>query len=380
MTQNRKVAFVAWLLLFAWGAVAVVQRFAMGHVLANYGSYVPWGLWVAGYVYLAGLSAGAFLISTLAYAFQVKRLQPIGKLALFTALIAISMALLCIFFDLGHSFRAWEVITRPNFHSMMAWMIWLYAAYVVLLIAQFRLVVRRDPRNAPRIRILAWVGIPLAFAFSGGVGALFGTVIGLPLWHSPLYPILFLAGGLLSGSAFLSALVALGWGRENEGWADLVRLLGRITLGVGLAYFLLEWAEFSVPMWYAIGPEYQQLKGVLFGRFWYVFWVVHALFGVAIPVLLLVRRPSVPTAVGGASLLVVVTFLAVRLNLVIPAQVTPRLKGLEQSYRDLRLSFEYVPSLFEWQLLVFVLAVGIALFYAGARLLPLAGSEKEVQP
>lgn len=380
MTQNRKVAFFVWLLLLVWGAIAVVQRFSSGHVLANYGSYVPWGLWVAGYVYLAGLSAGAFLISVLSFAFGVKRVQPVARLALFTALVAIVMALLCIFFDLGHSFRAWEVITRPNFHSMMAWMIWLYTAYVILLIAQFRMVVRHDPRDASRIRTLAWVGIPLAIAFSGGVGALFGTVIGLPLWHSPLYPILFLTGGALSGSAFVTAIVALGWGRDTEGWADRVRLFGRITLGLALAYFLLEWAEFSVPMWYAIGPEYEQLKGVLFGRFWYVFWVVHALLGVIVPVLVLVRRPTEPRAVGVASLLVAASFLAVRLNLVIPAQVTPRLSGLEQSYRDLRLSFDYVPSVFEWQLLAFVFAVGIAVFYAGTRLLPLAATDGEVQP
>ncbi len=405
MKAKPKTAFYVWLVLFAWGFIALVRWFVAGHVPTNYGSYVPWGLWVAAYVYLAGLSAGCFLISALVYAFGVKWLKPIGRLSLFTALVAIVMALVCIFFDLGHSFRAWEVITRPNFHSVMAWMIWLYTAYMALLAWQFYLSVKHDlpartvaghsagatgnvthggaefDQDARRIRLLSFIGIPLAVAFCGGVGALFGTVVGLPLWHSPLYPILFLIGGLLSGSALLTAVVALGWGREDMGWNDLVHLLGRATLILIAIYFLLEWAEFSVPMWYAIGPEYTQLTGVLFGPFWYVFWIFHLVLGMIVPAYLLLRRPDKPVAVAAAAILAVINFFAVRLNLVIPAQVTPRLRGLEWSYRDMRLSFEYLPSLFEWQLLVFVLAVGAALLYAGFRLLPLTGSgaEKGVQ-
>ncbi|HLF08705.1 MAG TPA: NrfD/PsrC family molybdoenzyme membrane anchor subunit, partial [Dehalococcoidia bacterium] len=85
---------IVWLAALAVGLVGVSQRLLSGHELANYTSSIPWGLWVAAYVYFVGLSAGSFLLSALIYVFGLKRLEPIGKLALFTALVALIAALL----------------------------------------------------------------------------------------------------------------------------------------------------------------------------------------------------------------------------------------------------------------------------------------------
>ena len=45
--------WVAWILTvvcLAAGAYGLYLRFTEGHAAANYGSYVPWGLWIAAYV------------------------------------------------------------------------------------------------------------------------------------------------------------------------------------------------------------------------------------------------------------------------------------------------------------------------------------------
>ena len=55
----------------------------------------------------------------------------------------------------------------------------------------------------------------------------------------------------------------------------------------------------------------------------------------------------------------------------IPGLIEPSLKLLESSFVDRRLKFEYLPSFFEWQILFFAVALGIALFYIGYRYLPL---------
>ena len=47
-----------WLAAIAVGLVGVTQRLVNGHEQADYGSYIPWGLWVGMYIFLAGLSAG----------------------------------------------------------------------------------------------------------------------------------------------------------------------------------------------------------------------------------------------------------------------------------------------------------------------------------
>ena len=81
-----------WLVASPPGSTAWSSASLTGHEMANYGSYVPWGLWVAMYIYFVGLSAGAFLLSSLIFVFGLKRLEPIGKLALFTAAITLCCA------------------------------------------------------------------------------------------------------------------------------------------------------------------------------------------------------------------------------------------------------------------------------------------------
>lgn len=221
---------VLWVVALGAGLVGVGLRLATGHELANYTSSIPWGLWVAAYVYLVGLSAGAFLLSALIYVFGIKRLEPIGKLALFTALVSLVAALITIWLDIGHMERFYEVFTRGNPVSMMAWMVWLYTAYTILLTTELWFAMRGDlvawscepgvrgrlsclllgrfgdalgtrqalPTPAEHdssgdmrvVRVLGALGVPLAIAFHGGVGALFGVVGARGFWNAPIYPLL----------------------------------------------------------------------------------------------------------------------------------------------------------------------------------------------
>ena len=406
------VAFVVWLLLFAWGVSGVFQRLSGGRELANYGSYVPWGLWVSSYIYFIGLSAGAFLLSSMINVFQVQSLKKLGRFSLFVAAITLMMALLSIWFDLGHMGRFYEVFTRPNFSSMMAWMVWLYTAYFILILVELWVEMRIDlakraseggplagiyrllalgykapqgeelqvaeAKNVALMRKLGILGIPLAIAFHGGVGALFATLSARPYWHSSIYPILFLTGALVSGGALMLALVSatdLLPGHERR--APIMALLAKIVLGLLAFDLILEFAEFTIPMWYGVGPERDLLMEVLTGRYWYVFWVFHILLGSLIPIILLLWKPAKEWAMGTAGGLIALTFLAVRLNLVIPGQVTPQLKGLESAYVDSRLRFEYVPSLFEWSVVAFIVTLAFALFFLGKKYLPLRVPDTE---
>ncbi len=361
-----------WGILAALGGVGFWQRLTQGHLLANYGSYVPWGLWVAAYIYFVGLSAGAFLLSSLVYVFKVKALEPIGRFSLAMAVITLLMALLSIWFDIGHMERFWFVFTRPNFQSMMAWMIWMYTAYFLLLAAEMVLAFRAPtPQSRRWLAILGSVGVPLAIAFHGGVGALFAVVGARPYWHTGLFPILFLSGALTSGGALLLAVVAWRWPVRDEPHRNLVRILSKITLGLLLFDLLLEWAEISVPLWAGTAYHTGGLELMLFGPFWWVFWVLHLLLGSLVPIGLLVRWPSDPKRAGLAGALIAVLFMTVRLNIVIPGLAVPILPGLEGAIRHQRLTTFYVPSLHEWMVLAGVTAVGILLFGLARKFLHL---------
>ncbi len=400
--------YLGWLVLFVFGAIGVYLRLTQQLRPTALGSYVTWGLWISADIYFIGLSAGAFLLSSFVYVLRVKRLQPLGKLALFTAIITLTLAMLSAWFDIGHMERFYYIFSRPNFRSIMALVVWLYAAYFILLLVELWLAMRPDlvawgqgtgfraglcnfltfgskdvsPERIERdhrvLQVLGAIGVPLATAFHGGMGALFATLASRPYWYGGLYPIFFLTGALVSGSALLLALSAFLWPKRDGGWQEMVTLLGRIVLALLLFDLLLEWAEFSAPAWYGIGVEPKIFQKVLFGPYWWVFWIFHLALGALLPILLIWRRPRQPWALGLAGALTAIMYMAVRLNIVIPGFITPELRGLEHAFFDKRLTYSYVPTLAEWQVTLFVVMLGIALFYLGYQLLPLVTAEKEV--
>jgi molybdopterin-containing oxidoreductase family membrane subunit len=409
MRAFKWIAGLVWLGLFSLGAYGVFMRVTEGLRPTDLGSYVVWGLWISVDIYFIGLSAGAFLLSSLVYVLRVKSLEPIGKLALFTALVTLLLAMLSAWFDIGHMERFVYVFTRPNFSSLMTWMIWLYCAYFLLLLVELWVAMRADlaimslqpglrgslgrllslgrtdispeavEADHRRLRVLGTIGVFLATAFHGGMGALFGTLVARPYWFGPLYPIFFLTGALVSGSALLMAMAAFLWPRRDARWREMLAALARVVAGLLAFDLLLEWAEFSIPFWYGVGGELGLLREVLFGHYWWVFWVFHLILGAVIPLLILVRWPQQPLRVGMAGMLIAAMYMAVRLNIVIPGLVTPAFRGIDQAFSSPRLTFTYVPSMTEWQVSLFVAMLGVALFVMGYRLLPLVARPAQAE-
>jgi protein NrfD len=406
-TLLQKVAWGVAIVCFAFGLVGLYLRLTLGHAGAAYGSYVPWGLWVAGYIYFIGLSAGAFLLSALVYVFQIKLLKPVGKLALFTALVTLVAAMFSIWLDLGHPERAWRMILHTNFFSMMGWMAWLYSAYFILLLAELWFAMRADlaagagepgfkgqlcnvltfgqkdtseravQRDMNILRVLGSVGVPLAIAFHGGVGALFGVVGARPFWNSGITPIMFIIGALASGGALITFVTAI-WGpnRGTEEHRKLVSFLGQIVLGLLLFDLLLEWAEYSTSLYAAIPAHTESMKMVLFGPYWWVFWIVHLLIGALIPILLLILGRKQVVAVATAAALIAISFLSVRLNIVIPALAVEEIEGLKHAFTGPGLTFEYFPTAMEWLFFLWTVSVAGLLFLAGYSLLPIVRTKE----
>ena len=396
----KRLLYILWAVAFVLGSIGVYQRLMWGHQPTAYGSYITWGLWVAMYIYFIGLSAGSFLISALVYVFGVKRFESIGRVALFSALVTLVLALLSIWADLGHMGRAWHVAAYPNFRSPMAWMIWLYSAYFALLAAELWFLLRRDlvvgasgpgargrfyrvlalgskatsddsaARDRRVVRVLATIGVPVAIMFHGGVGALFGVVSARPAWNSGLFPILFLVSALASGGALLTLVAAVfqdGWRRNR----DTVLALGRLVLGLLLLDVLFQMSEYLVTAYGQVPGHIEGLKLIFTGPYWWVFWFWQLGLGTVAPIVLLAgptRRD--PRWVSLAGLLIAVGFIGLRLNIVIPALATEEIAGLSAAISSPRLSTEYFPSLAEWMLTVGIVGIGLLLFGLGEKLLP----------
>src|SRR4030042_4205752 len=326
----RVPAGVVGLVSLAAGTVGVVLRLTTGDELAGYTSSIPWGLWVALYVNFISVSAGSFLISALVHVFGMGSPARVGKLALFTALVSLVTALIFIWFDLGHMERFWEVYSRGNPMSMMAWMVWLYTAYFALLVVELWVAIRADlvewsrrsglqslvasflafgrtdvsdealARDHRALRVLGAIGVPLAIAFHGGVGALFGVVGARGFWNAPLYPVMFIVAALTSGGALLTFVVAFFWPRrQTSAHRELVNVLAMITLGLLAIYLVFLWAEYSIT-WYAdIPASAKPLYQVLGGPYPWVFWLFTVALGGVIPIALFVLNRGRSSAPAG---------------------------------------------------------------------------------
>lgn len=392
--------WVVGVLLLAAGIPGWYDRLTHGHLNANYGSLVPWGLWVAAYIYFVGLSAGSFLISSLVYVFNLKQFEKVGRLALFTALVTLLLALLSIWADLGHMERFWHVFAYPNFRSPMAWMIWLYTTYFVLLAVELWFLLRRDlvrgaqntdwkarvyrvlslgskdqsetsaQRDRKIVKVLASIGIPIAIMFHGGVGTLFGIVAARPAWHSGLFPVLFLLSALASGAALLTVTAAI----FQDGWTsnrETVLALGRLVLALLLLDVLFQFSEILIAYAGGVPGHTDSLNLILTGPYAWVFWGLQVLVGTLIPILLLAGPTRTdPRLVSLAGLMIVLGFIGVRLNIVIPGLATEEIRGMTEAVSSPRINTAYFPSTSEWLLTAGIVGLGLVLFGIGELLLP----------
>jgi len=147
-------------------------------------------------------------------------------------------------------------------------------------------------------------------------------------------------------------------------------------------YVLFTWADFSIVLYGRIPMDVDPLKLILFGKFWYVFWIGEVFLGMVVPIVLLsIKSTRVsPLWAGLAGLSIVVAFVAVRLNIVIPPQAVPELKGLAEAAPSPRMSTNYLPSMMEWFVTIGIVGFGAAIYALGYKLLPVRPtmSEEEV--
>lgn len=340
-----------------------------------YGSYVVWGLWVAMYLFFGGIAVGAFLIATLDILFKIKVFQGTGRLALWVALISLGAALLQIWLELGHPERIWKVYLQGNSGSVMAQMVWGYTLFGLLLLASLYLAIRQPKSKS--LRSLLIVGIPLSLFVSGAVGALLGVQASRPFWHVGLFPVQFPVFSLASGAAAM--LIALGFfgKRDDPNRSEQLWILSSATVLLALIKLYFLWADFSQSIYGNVPMNVQAVNAVLYGPYWWAFWILQLLIGTFIPIGVLVQPRLAKHHVwaGLMGILVLIGFAAARSNIVFPALTVPELEALVTAFSGPHLTFEYFPTLMEWGVTIGITGLAVLAFLIGNDRLPLSGEE-----
>ena len=258
---------------------------------------VVWTLLIPQYFFFTGVSAAAFLISSLTYVFGDKRFERIAGLSLVVALTVLLAAPLNLVADLGQPGRFYSLLFRLHGTSPMSWGVFLLSAYPLLIAVEMVFAFRAgfarraaaatgwrhtvwrvlalgrpevttatESRDHRVSRTLGMVGIPMALAVHGYTGYILGVVAARPLWHTPLMPLIFLVSAMVSGVA-LMLLLAWSMVRRGDGSPDRP-LLDR--LGVLLGWMIVGDLLLRA-FWYSIGFAYsgeggQRVANRLFGE------------------------------------------------------------------------------------------------------------------
>jgi molybdopterin-containing oxidoreductase family membrane subunit len=366
----KKAAYAFGVLAVLAGIWGFYNRFIFGHQDAAYGSYVVWGLWVAMYLFFAGIAAGGFMIATLDLLFRIPVFRGTGKVALWGALVSLAAALVSIWLDLGHLERIWKVYLQGNPSSVIFQMVWGYTIFGLIILAALILAIRQP--EGKLLRIIMAVGLPVSLFVSGAVGALLGVNAARPFWHVGLFPVQFPVFSLASGTAMM--LVALGLfsaqddpNRRQQLW--ILSLMSVLLLVVKL-YFM--WADYSQSIYGNVPMNVEAVNQVLFGRYWWAFWILQVGIGTIIPIIVLSQRKLAQQGIwaGSMGLLILIGYAVARSLIIFPALTVPELSALTTAFSGPHLTFDYFPSLMEWLVTLGIIGVAVLAFLTGFDRLP----------
>jgi molybdopterin-containing oxidoreductase family membrane subunit len=373
-------------ILYLLGAAALVfglygfyTRLFVGERDVNYGSYVTWGLWVAMYLFFAGVATGAYMLATLDYLFEIPLFKGTGKFALWGALVTMPAALMTIGMDLGHSERIWKVYLQPNFFSLLAQMVWGYSLFIVIIAVSLWLAMQNRRDRAMKLMMI--VGLFVAIFLSGGVGALLGINANRAYWHVGLLPAQFPVFSLASGVAFM--LIVVGWfgraeypTRSKQLW---VLAILSVVLALVKVYFL--WADYSQSLYSGLPDNVKAVQLVLFGPYAWAFWGLQIVLGTALPVFVLVQPRLAQNGLwaGFMGVCILIGFGVARANIVFPALAIPELEGLMAAFTGPHLNIDYFPSLMEWSVVSGVIGLATLAYIFGLDRWPFLNKSEVVK-
>ncbi|MDP2662765.1 MAG: NrfD/PsrC family molybdoenzyme membrane anchor subunit [Dehalococcoidia bacterium] len=293
-------------------------------VVYNVFHEAPLGVPIAIYFYMTGLSAGSFLISTMAYGLGMVKYKPVGKIGVVLAILLLVLAPINLIIDLGQPLRFWHLLFYLQPTSPITYGSFLLTIYPIncLIYGSFMFA-----GKAKATRTFGLIGIPLALAVHGYTGFIMAMGKAHALWNTALMPIYFLVSAMVSGIALMIIVViiqGLVFSPEHKVNRELAFDFGRMLGFTILLDLFLVFCDMVLLL--TLDPEAREAAQLLLtGAFSPYFLGVEMFLGAVVPIILLMspftKKRLVPVAIG--AFLAMVGVMAMRYVLVIGGQMLP---------------------------------------------------------
>ena len=264
-----------------------------------------WGWLVAIYLFLGGMGAGAFLIAAVIELSGKRYEQEYCPTTLVGAGISgplIVIGTVLLIFDLGAGLREpWRIVNMfTNLSSVMTWGIWILSFFIPIafvygvlevmhvypgILEWLRKWLRFLPETLPYRaikRIVCSIGILLALGTALYTGVLLSVVQAVPLWSTPILPVLFLISAVSTGMALSLDLSATVMVPETPHRFKRLPVI-HIAL-IGLEIIVL--AVFFYISFQKGGEAAESVQLILTGAGSLIFWVMVAGLGLVFPLVL----------------------------------------------------------------------------------------------
>jgi len=374
-----------WTLVLAlagiWGLAAWGYELANGLQSTGMRDVVSWGMYIFSFAFFVGLSAGGLIVASSAEVFGIKALKPLSRLGVLSAAACITVAALMIIPDLGRPERVLNIILYPNWTSPLVWDIGIIAAYFIFSVVDLFVLTQHAANPGPWrrwLRILAYVGLPLAVLLHSITAWIFGLQIARSFWNTALMAPLFVTSAVLSGTALVTLIVLcaerfdrITISAETRAW-----LRGLLAVALVVDLFLVG-SDYITILWGNVPQERAGLDLILPGGGWsWLFWMEWIVGGL-VPFLLLVvpRLKQLPGSLLATAVLIMVGVFAFRIDLIVGGFISPLISytpGIALgSYSATATSFQlpgsYSPTWVEYGIVVGLFALFAAIVTTGYR-------------
>lgn len=294
-----------------------------GQVLYNIVHQEAFGIFIAIYFYLTGLSAGSFILSTLAYGFGMDQYKSLGRVGVILATVLLVIAPLFLLLHIGVPHRAWHLFVYLNFESPITWGSFLLILYPIDCIIYGYFMFKEQKKLT---RIFGLIGIPLAISVHGYTGFILAFGKARALWNTALMPILFLVSAIVSGIALMILVCIVKdrfFSKEKKIDYPLLENLGKMLSWVIVFDLFLVGCDVLVLL-ISHSDAQAAVHLLLAGKFFSLFLIVENLLGKIVPfVLLAVPRFRNLATMIIASLLVVIGIFFMRYVVVVGGEFIP---------------------------------------------------------